>query len=63
MKCFFILLCQISVYMKFNEQCHDNLKRPEEILRNMDEHKTNMTRTLTNINKIEADLDQIRSEL
>lgn len=62
-KCFFILVYEIWGFMKFNEKCHENLKRSEDMLRNMDEHKANMTRTLTNINKLESDLDQVRSEL
>ena len=46
--------------MQFDKQCHDNLKRSEEMLDEMDEHKQNMTRTLQEIDDLEAELDQVR---
>lgn len=48
--------------MKFDEQCQDNLRRSEEMLRNMDQNKENMTRTMNSIKKLEADLDEVRFE-
>ena len=58
----FVLAYEIWGFMKFNEQCEDNLRRSEEMLRNMDQNKKNMTRTMDSINKLEADLDKVRSE-
>ena len=49
--------------MKFDEQCQENLRLSEEMLDEMDEHKTNMTRTLEEIEELEADLDQVRYHL
>ena len=49
--------------MKFDEQCQENLRLSEEMLDEMDEHKANMTRTLEEIEDLEADLDQVRYHL
>ena len=49
--------------MKFDEQCRENLRLSEEMLDEMDEHKANMTRTLEEIEELEADLDQVRDHL
>ena len=49
--------------MKFDEQCQENLRLSEEMLDEMDEHKANMTRTLEEIEELEADLDQVRDHL
>ena len=49
--------------MKFDEQCRENLRLSEEMLDEMDEHKANMTRTLEEIEELEADLDQVRYHL
>ena len=49
--------------MKFDEQCQENLRLSEEMLDEMDEHKANMTRTLEEIEELEADLDQVRYHL
>ena len=46
--------------MQFDKQCHDKLKKSEEMLDEMDEHKQNMTRTLQEIDDLEAELDQVR---
>ena len=43
--------------MQFDKQCHDNLRRSEEMLAEMDEHKQNMTRTMQEIDDLEAGLD------
>ena len=48
--------------MKFDEQCQDNLRRSEKILKNMDQNKENMTRTINSINKLAADLDEVKYE-
>ena len=49
--------------MKFDEQCRENLRLSEEMLDEMDEHKANMTRTLQDIEELEAELDQVRDRL
>ena len=49
--------------MKFDEQCQENLRLSEEMLYEMYEHKTNMTRTLEEIQELEAELDQVRDRL
>ena len=46
--------------MQFDKQCHDNLKRSEVMLDEKDEHKQNMTRTLQEIDDLEAELDQVK---
>ena len=48
--------------MKFDKQCQDNLRRSEKILKNMDQNKENMTRTINSINKLAADLDEVKYE-
>lgn len=58
----FVLAYEIWGFMKFDEQCQDNLRRSEEMLRNMAQNKKNMTRTINSINKLEADLEKVRSE-
>ena len=49
--------------MEFDKECHDNLRRSEEMLDEMDEHKQNMTRTMQEINDLEANLDQVKLEI
>ena len=49
--------------MAFDKECHDNLRRSEEMLDEMDEHKQNMTRTMQEIDDLEADLDQVKLEI
>ena len=49
--------------MQFDKQCHDNLRRSEEMLAEMDEHKQNMTRTMQEIDNLEAGLDQVKLEI
>ena len=49
--------------MKFDEQCRENLRLSEEMLDEMAEHKANMTRTLEDIDELEAELDQVRDRL
>lgn len=49
--------------MQFDKQCHDNLRRSEEMLAEMDEHKQNMTRTMQEIDDLEAGLDQVKLEI
>ena len=49
--------------MKFDEQCQENLRLSEEMLDDMAEHKANMTRTLEDIEELEAELDQVKDHL
>ena len=49
--------------MKFDEQCQENLRLSEEMLDEMAEHKANMTRTLEEIEELEAELDQVKDHL
>ena len=49
--------------MKFDEQCRENLRLSEEMLDEMAEHKANMTRTLEDIEELEAELDQVKDHL
>ena len=49
--------------MAFDKECHDNLRRSEEMLDEMDEHKQNMTRTMQEIDDLEAGLDQVKLEI
>ena len=49
--------------MKFDEQCQENLRLSEEMLDEMAEHKANMTRTLEDIEELEAELDQVKDHL
>ena len=49
--------------MQFDKQCHDNLRRSEEVLAEMDEHKQNMTRTMQEMDDLEAGLDQVKLEI
>ena len=49
--------------MKFDEQCQENLRLSEEMLDDMAEHKANMTRTLEDIEELEAELDQVKDRL
>ena len=49
--------------MEFDKECHDNLRRSEEMLDEMDEHKQNMTRTMQEIDDLETDLDQVKLEI
>ena len=58
----FVLAYEIWGFMKFDEQCQDNLRRSKEILRNMKENEESMTRTIDSINILEADLNKVRSE-
>ena len=58
----FVLAYEIWGFMKFDEQCQDNLRRSREMLRNMQENEENMTRTIDSINELEADLSKVRSE-
>ena len=58
----FVLAYEIWGFMKFDEQCQDNLRRSKEILRNMKENEEGMTRTIESINILEADLNKVRSE-
>ena len=36
---FFVLVYEIWNFMAFDKECHDNLRRSEEMLDEMDEHK------------------------
>ena len=58
----FVLAYEIWGFMKFDEQCQDNLGRSKEILKNMKENEEGMTRTIDSINILEADLNKVRSE-
>ena len=58
----FVLAYEIWGFMKFDEQCQDNLRRSDEILRNMKENEESMTTMIDSINKLEADLNKVRSE-
>ena len=49
--------------MQFDKQCHDNLRRSEEMLAEMDEHKQNMRRTMQEIDDLQAGLDQVKLEI
>ena len=62
-KCFFISVYEIWSFMKFNEQCQENLRLSEEMLVEQAEHKANMTRTLEEIVELEAELDQVKDRL
>ena len=46
--------------MKFQKQCRKNLRRSKNMLDAMDVHKKNMTRTLQEIEDLEASLDQVK---
>ena len=59
-KGFFISVYEIWSFMKFDEQCQENLRLSEEMLDDMAEHKANMTRTLEDIEELEAELDQVK---
>ena len=48
--------------MKFQKQCRKNLRRSKNMLAEMDAHKKNMTRTLQEIEDLEALLDQVKLE-
>ena len=48
--------------MKFQKQCRKNLRRSKNMLAEMDVHKKNMTRTLQEIEDLEALLDQVKLE-
>ena len=59
---FFVLVYEIWSFMKFKKQCRKNLKRSKDMLAAMDVHKKNMTRTLREIEDLEASLDQVKLE-
>ena len=59
-KCFFVLVYEIWRFMEFQKQCHKNLKRSKDMLAEMDVHEKNMTRTLQEIEDLEAILDQVK---
>ena len=48
--------------MEFGKKCNENLRNSEIMLDEMDEHKRNMTRTLQEIDDLEAELDQVNIE-
>ena len=61
-KYFFVLVYEIWSFMKFQKQCRKNLRRSKNMLAEMDAHKKNMTRTLQEIEDLEALLDQVKLE-
>ena len=46
--------------MKFQKQCRKNLRGSKSMLDEMEVHKKNMTRTLQEIEDLEASLDQVK---
>ena len=52
-------LWDLEIY-EVSETCHKNLKRSKDMLAEMDVHEKNMTRTLQEIEDLEAILDQVK---
>ena len=59
---FFVLVYEIWRFMKFQKQCRKNLRRSKDMLAEMEVHEKNMTRTLQEIEDLEAILNQVKLE-